>query len=198
MECTVMYVCVCVSQFKRVNDNCFDLILCINTHTHTHIYIYIYIEKLCVRASVCVCIHMDVCVCVCVCVCVFVVLLSKDLLLDPVSSVAAPSSCAPARAPPSTLFACGDAAKPLAKTCCQTEYSNTTRKGNRTTFCLTNGSGSKLNRRGYAGFGVCFHLPGFHFGTVLANSSMILHELTLGLISPMPPLWILSEVDPTD
>ena len=26
------------------------------------------------------------------------------------------------------------------------------------------GYGSKLNRRGYAGFGPCFHLPGFHFG----------------------------------
>ena len=28
-----------------------------------------------------------------------------------------------------------------------------------------NGRGSKLNRRGYAGFGPCFHLPGFQFGT---------------------------------
>ena len=27
-----------------------------------------------------------------------------------------------------------------------------------------NGCGSKLNRRGKAGFGPCFHLPGFHFG----------------------------------
>ena len=27
------------------------------------------------------------------------------------------------------------------------------------------GCGSKLTRRGYAGFGPCFHLPGFHFGT---------------------------------
>ena len=27
------------------------------------------------------------------------------------------------------------------------------------------GCGSKLNRRGYAGVGPCFHLPGFHFGT---------------------------------
>ena len=26
------------------------------------------------------------------------------------------------------------------------------------------GCGSKINRRGYAGFGPCFHLPGFHFG----------------------------------
>ena len=29
------------------------------------------------------------------------------------------------------------------------------------------GCGSKLNRRGYAGFGPRFHLPGFHFGTGL-------------------------------
>ena len=28
------------------------------------------------------------------------------------------------------------------------------------------GCGSKLNSRGYAGFGPCFHLPGFHFGYV--------------------------------
>ena len=27
------------------------------------------------------------------------------------------------------------------------------------------GCGSKLNERGCAGFGPCFHLPGFHFGT---------------------------------
>ena len=27
------------------------------------------------------------------------------------------------------------------------------------------GGGSKLNRRGYAGFDPCFHLAGFHFGT---------------------------------
>ena len=31
--------------------------------------------------------------------------------------------------------------------------------------------GSKLNRRGYAGFGPCFHLPGFHFGTGLLSRS---------------------------
>ena len=30
---------------------------------------------------------------------------------------------------------------------------------------VANGCGSKLNRRGYAGFGPCFHSPGFHFGT---------------------------------
>ena len=30
---------------------------------------------------------------------------------------------------------------------------------------LTLGCGSKSNSRGYAGFGPCFHLPGFHFGT---------------------------------
>ena len=28
----------------------------------------------------------------------------------------------------------------------------------------TGGRGSKLNRGGYAGFGPCFHLPGFHLG----------------------------------
>ena len=27
-----------------------------------------------------------------------------------------------------------------------------------------NGCGSKLHRRGYAGVGPCFHLPGFHSG----------------------------------
>ena len=32
-------------------------------------------------------------------------------------------------------------------------------------FPFWNGCGSKLNRRGYAGFGPCFHLPGFHVGT---------------------------------
>ena len=38
---------------------------------------------------------------------------------------------------------------------------------------LPNGCGSKLNRRGYAGFGSCFHLPGFHFGTgFLSHSQM--------------------------
>ena len=38
---------------------------------------------------------------------------------------------------------------------------------------LRNGFGSKSNRRGYAGFGPCFHLPGFHFGTgCLSNSQM--------------------------
>ena len=31
----------------------------------------------------------------------------------------------------------------------------------------TCGCGSKSNRSGYAGFGPCFHLPGFHFGNVL-------------------------------
>ena len=31
--------------------------------------------------------------------------------------------------------------------------------------CDSFGCGSKLNRRGYADFGPCFHFPGFHFGT---------------------------------
>ena len=35
------------------------------------------------------------------------------------------------------------------------------------------GRGSKLNRRGYAGVGPCFHVPGFHFGTgFLSHSQM--------------------------
>ena len=35
------------------------------------------------------------------------------------------------------------------------------------------GCGSKFNRRGYADFGPCFHLPGFHFGTgFLSHSHM--------------------------
>ena len=34
---------------------------------------------------------------------------------------------------------------------------------------LRNGCGSKLNSRAYAGFGPCFHLPGFHFVTGLLN-----------------------------
>ena len=44
------------------------------------------------------------------------------------------------------------------------------------------GCGSKLNRRGYAGFGPCFHLPGFHFGTgFLSHRHMVfLFELELG------------------
>ena len=42
----------------------------------------------------------------------------------------------------------------------------------RTTICLY-GRGSKLTGRGYAGFGPCFHLPGFHFGTgFLSHSHM--------------------------
>ena len=37
----------------------------------------------------------------------------------------------------------------------------------------TSGCGSKLNRRGYAGFGPCFHLPGFHVGTVFLSHSQV-------------------------
>ena len=33
-----------------------------------------------------------------------------------------------------------------------------------------NGSGSNLNRRGYAGLGPCFHSPGFHVDTGLSHS----------------------------
>ena len=35
------------------------------------------------------------------------------------------------------------------------------------------GCGSKLNRRGYAGFGPCFHLPGIHFGTGFLSHSQL-------------------------
>ena len=38
------------------------------------------------------------------------------------------------------------------------------------------GCGSKLTRRGYAGFGSCFHLPGFHFGTGFLSHSHIRHQ----------------------
>ena len=37
----------------------------------------------------------------------------------------------------------------------------------------SNGCGSKLNRRGYAGFGPCFHLQGFHFGTFFVSHSQM-------------------------
>ena len=38
---------------------------------------------------------------------------------------------------------------------------------------VPHGCGSKLYRRGYAGVGPCFHLPGFHFGTgFLSHSHM--------------------------
>ena len=35
------------------------------------------------------------------------------------------------------------------------------------------GCGSKLNKRGYAGFGPCFHLPGFHFATGFLSHSHV-------------------------
>ena len=41
----------------------------------------------------------------------------------------------------------------------------------------TYGCGSKLNRRGYAGVGPCFHLPGFHFGTGFVSHSHTLQVL---------------------
>ena len=34
-----------------------------------------------------------------------------------------------------------------------------------------NGCGSEINRRGNAGFGPCFHLPGFHFGYLFVTYS---------------------------
>ena len=36
---------------------------------------------------------------------------------------------------------------------------------------VIHGCGSKLNRRGYAGIGPCFHLPGFRFGTGFLSPS---------------------------
>ena len=55
------------------------------------------------------------------------------------------------------------------------------------------GCGSKLNKRGYAGFGPCFHLPGFHFGTGflshshMAGLSFVVHALCddPGSIAPL-------------
>ena len=44
---------------------------------------------------------------------------------------------------------------------------------NQSIYQSINGCGSKLNRRGYAGFGPCFHFPGFHFGTVFFSISPI-------------------------
>ena len=35
------------------------------------------------------------------------------------------------------------------------------------------GCGSKLSRRGYAGFGLCFYLPGFHFGTGFSSHKQL-------------------------
>ena len=49
---------------------------------------------------------------------------------------------------------------------------------------LENGCGSKLNRRGYAGFGPCFHLPGFHvqyrFFEPQPNEWFLLTEIPFG------------------
>ena len=53
---------------------------------------------------------------------------------------------------------------------------------------IRNGCGSKLNRRGYADFGLCFHLPGFHFGTGFLSHSQIKRELTPG-VPGLESLW---------
>ena len=52
-------------------------------------------------------------------------------------------------------------------------------------MCLTtwtlklHGCGSKLHRRGYAGFGPSFRLPGFHFGTgVLSHGHILKKDIT--------------------
>ena len=50
--------------------------------------------------------------------------------------------------------------------------------------------GSILNRRGYAGFGPCFHLPGFHFGTgFLSHSHVSWWEGNLGSDQPGGRGW---------
>ena len=46
------------------------------------------------------------------------------------------------------------------------------------------GCGSKLNRRGYAGFGPWFHLPGFHFGIPVFWSHS--HINFFGPVLPVP------------
>ena len=53
---------------------------------------------------------------------------------------------------------------------------------------LEDGCSSKLNRRGYAGFGPCFHLPGFHFGTVFLTHSQngkVQFQPKIGFVIPL-------------
>ena len=49
------------------------------------------------------------------------------------------------------------------------------------------GCGSKLNWRGYAGFGPCFHLPRFHFGTVVLSHRHINAPSDHGACRLFPP-----------
>ena len=54
------------------------------------------------------------------------------------------------------------------------------------------GYGSKLKSRGYAGFGPCFHFPGFHFGIGFLSHTHLLcrvaHDLLSGPKSPDGPM----------
>ena len=50
-------------------------------------------------------------------------------------------------------------------------------------FGASNGHGSKLNHQGTAGFGPCFHLPGFRFGYIFLTHS----QITTGSRAPRPP-----------
>ena len=43
----------------------------------------------------------------------------------------------------------------------------------RRVFFSGSGSGSKLTSQGCAGFGLCFHLPGFHFGTGFLSHTQV-------------------------
>ena len=50
------------------------------------------------------------------------------------------------------------------------------------------GCGSKLNRRGYySGFGPCFHLPGFHFGTGFLSHGHVFSCGALCWLDPVHP-----------
>ena len=48
--------------------------------------------------------------------------------------------------------------------------------GHVVSFEFPDGCGSKFTRRSYAGFGPCFHFPGFHFGTGFLSHSHIPSE----------------------
>ena len=50
-----------------------------------------------------------------------------------------------------------------------------------------NGCGSKLSRRGYAGFGPCFHFPGFHLGTVFLSHSQDFRVTLILKSTPFSP-----------
>ena len=58
------------------------------------------------------------------------------------------------------------------------------------------GCGSKLNRRGYAGFGPCFHLPGFHFGTGFLSHSQVNSPKVESLASGLHPSFGLGREAP--